>query len=219
MKRRGLGRIKERLGKKPQQEVAEISEPVEAESIRVVPPEFPRNVERDRVVSDARNKIKDSGEKLKAYSREVREAEANGAGELPTALARLVIENHNQTMMKSQVVQLGHLPKEKVPEAVVPLSEETMQKQTDILAQNPRFKEKCEEIYQNPQKLEPLLSDRAQSRSVLEETSQNLTNFTRELNPGTPQPEVQQKRAPQLEAPKTELPQQTAPQPEVPQRI
>ena len=103
------------------------------------------------------------------------------------ALAKLIMENHNQTMVKKQLLKNIKLPEGERPPKLSFMSEEQIERATKVLAKNPILKDKCNELFGNPEKMNEILCDRQHSKAI--EKSKNISDLTQKLEIKIPKPE------------------------------
>lgn len=129
---------------------------------------------------EVKEKVKKMEQNKLAYTKNLREAVKSGnVVRAQASLARLIVENHNQSMLANQFLKANAKPGAK-PQKINLLSEEEISERTLTLAKNPRLIEKCKDFCQNPEKIEKLLlNDDKSSRAQI---SKNLTNLEKEFN-------------------------------------
>ena len=79
------------------------------------------------------------------------------------------------------------LPKGERPSKLSFMSEEQIERATKVLANNPRLKDKCNELFGNPEKMNEILCDRQHSKAI--EKSKNISDLTPKLEIEIQEPE------------------------------
>lgn len=112
---------------------------------------------------------------------------ADSPEKMQHALAKLIMENHNQTMVKNQLLEMNKLSDGERPSKLSFMSEEQIEQATKVLANNPRLKDKCNELFGNPEKMNGILCDHQHSKAI--EKSKNISDLTQKLEIKIPAPE------------------------------
>ena len=66
------------------------------------------------------------------------------------------------------------------------MSEEQIEQATKVLANNPKLKDKCNELFGNPEKMNEILCDRQHSKAI--EKADNISDLTQTLQIKMPEP-------------------------------